>query len=120
MHFAAWLSVGDSVRDPAGYYRNNVVGALSVLEAMVATGVQHFVFSSTAAVFGKPIETPITEDASDSGRSTPTARRSWRSSTRCRTTSAAYGLRRSRCATSTPPAPIPTASSARITTRRCT
>ena len=48
MHFAAWLSVGDSVRDPAGYYRNNVVGALSVLEAMVAAGVQHFVFSSTA------------------------------------------------------------------------
>ena len=48
MHFAAWLSVGESVRDPAGYYRNNVVGALSVLEAMVAAGVQHFVFSSTA------------------------------------------------------------------------
>ncbi len=52
MHFAAWLSVGDSVRDPAGYYRNNVMGALSVLEAMVAAGVKHFVFSSTAAVFG--------------------------------------------------------------------
>jgi UDP-glucose-4-epimerase GalE len=62
MHFAAWLSVGDSVRDPAGYYRNNVAGALSVLEAMVATGVGHFVFSSTAAVFGDPRFTPITED----------------------------------------------------------
>jgi UDP-glucose-4-epimerase GalE len=61
MHFAAWLSVGDSVRDPAGYYRNNVVGALSVLEAMVAEGVRHLVFSSTAAVFGNPVETPITE-----------------------------------------------------------
>lgn len=61
MHFAAWLSVGDSVRDPAGYYRNNVVGALSVLDAMVAENVQHLVFSSTAAVFGNPVETPITE-----------------------------------------------------------
>jgi UDP-glucose-4-epimerase GalE len=62
MHFAAWLSVGDSVRDPIGYYRNNVLGALSVLEAMAAEGVQAFVFSSTAAVFGDPVETPITED----------------------------------------------------------
>jgi UDP-glucose 4-epimerase len=61
MHFAAWLDVGASVRDPAGYYRNNVVGALSVLDAMVAENVQHIVFSSTAAVFGTPEETPITE-----------------------------------------------------------
>ena len=61
MHFAAWLSVGDSVKDPAGYYRNNVVGALSVLDAMVAEQVRFLVFSSTAAVFGNPVETPITE-----------------------------------------------------------
>ena len=61
MHFAAWLSVGDSVRDPIGYYRNNVAGALSVLEAMVGGGATHFIFSSTAATFGNPIETPITE-----------------------------------------------------------
>jgi UDP-glucose 4-epimerase len=62
MHFAAWLSVADSVRNPAGYYRNNVSGSLSVLEAMAATGVKHFVFSSTAAVFGNPEVTPIGED----------------------------------------------------------
>ena len=61
MHFAAWLSVGDSVRDPIGYYRNNVTGALSVLEAMVGAHAKHFIFSSTAATFGNPIETPITE-----------------------------------------------------------
>lgn len=61
MHFAAWLSVGESVTDPSRYYRNNVVGALSVLEAMVAENVRHFVFSSTAAVFGNPVETPISE-----------------------------------------------------------
>lgn len=62
MHFAAWLSVGESVKDPIGYYRNNVAGALSVLEAMAAEGVGAFIFSSTAAVFGNPVETPITED----------------------------------------------------------
>jgi UDP-glucose 4-epimerase len=62
MHFAAWLSVGDSVKDPLGYYENNVNGALAVLRAMVEAGTKHFVFSSTAATFGNPIDTPITED----------------------------------------------------------
>jgi UDP-glucose 4-epimerase len=61
MHFAAWLSVGESVRQPIAYYENNVGGALAVLRAMVETGVPHFIFSSTAATFGNPIETPITE-----------------------------------------------------------
>lgn len=62
MHFAALLSVPDSVKDPLGYYDNNVGGALSVLRAAVECGVRHFIFSSTAATFGDPIETPITED----------------------------------------------------------
>jgi len=61
MHFAAFLDVGESVREPIRYYRNNVVGALSVLEAMAAESVQQFVFSSTCATYGEPIETPITE-----------------------------------------------------------
>jgi UDP-glucose-4-epimerase GalE len=61
MHFAAFLDVGESVRDPARYYRNNVAGALSVLEAMVAESVPHFVFSSTCATYGEPRETPIAE-----------------------------------------------------------
>ena len=61
MHFAALLDVGESVRDPARYYRNNVSGALSVLEAMVAQSVQVFVFSSTCATYGEPLETPISE-----------------------------------------------------------
>ena len=61
MHFAAWLSVGDSVRDPAGYYRNNVEGTLALLRAMLSRSVAHLVFSSTAAVYGHPEETPITE-----------------------------------------------------------
>src|SRR5579872_892853 len=61
MHFAAWLSVPDSVSNPFGYYANNVQGALTVLAAMAETGARHFIFSSTAATFGNPIETPITE-----------------------------------------------------------
>jgi UDP-glucose-4-epimerase GalE len=61
MHFAAWLSVPDSVRDPAGFYRNNVTGSLGTLEAMAAEGCRQFVFSSTCAVYGEPVETPILE-----------------------------------------------------------
>jgi UDP-glucose-4-epimerase GalE len=61
MHFAAWLSVADSVSDPAGYYRNNVAGTLGTLEAMAAERCRQFVFSSTCAVYGEPVETPLSE-----------------------------------------------------------
>jgi len=61
MHFAAWLSVPDSVRDPVGFYRNNVSGTMGTLEAMAAEGCQQFIFSSTCAVYGEPVETPIRE-----------------------------------------------------------
>jgi UDP-glucose-4-epimerase GalE len=61
MHFAAWLDVGASVRDPLGYYRNNVEGTLSLLGAMHAEGVRRFVFSSTCAVYGEPARMPIEE-----------------------------------------------------------
>jgi UDP-glucose-4-epimerase GalE len=61
MHFAAFLDVGESVRHPAKYYRNNVMGALTVLEAMAAESVASLVFSSTCATYGEPIETPIPE-----------------------------------------------------------
>jgi UDP-glucose-4-epimerase GalE len=61
MHFAALLDVGASVRDPVGYYRTNVGGALSVLEAMVSESVGFFVFSSTCATYGEPKETPLVE-----------------------------------------------------------
>src|SRR5437870_1184939 len=52
MHFAAFLDVGESVRAPEKYYRNNVTGALSVLEAMAAESVRSLVFSSTCATYG--------------------------------------------------------------------
>jgi UDP-glucose-4-epimerase GalE len=61
MHFAAYLDVGESVRDPVKYYRNNVGGAISVLEAMAAQSVKALVFSSTCATYGEPVETPIAE-----------------------------------------------------------
>jgi UDP-glucose-4-epimerase GalE len=61
MHFAAWLAVSDSVKDPIGYYRNNVLGTLGTLEAMATEGCRHFVFSSTCATYGEPVETPIRE-----------------------------------------------------------
>ena len=62
MHFAALIQVGESVVDPARYYRNNLAGTLSLLEAVRAAGVRKFVFSSTAAVYGEPTQVPITED----------------------------------------------------------
>jgi UDP-glucose-4-epimerase GalE len=61
MHFAAWLIVSESVSNPVAYYRNNVAGTLGTLEAMAVEGVRQFVFSSTCAVYGEPVETPIRE-----------------------------------------------------------
>jgi len=61
MHFAALASVGDSVRDPSPYYRENLEGTLGLLRAMVEERVGAIIFSSTAAVFGEPTGTPITE-----------------------------------------------------------
>lgn len=54
MHFAAFSLAGESVTDPARYYRNNVANTLNLLDAMVRHRVRHFVFSSTAATFGEP------------------------------------------------------------------
>jgi UDP-glucose 4-epimerase len=62
MHFAAYIAVGESVQNPAMYYQNNVVGTLTLLEAMRAAGVNKFVFSSTCAVYGVPEFTPLVED----------------------------------------------------------
>jgi len=63
MHFAGSIIVPDSVSDPLGYYGNNTVKAHSLLAACMATGVRRFVFSSTAAVYGTPEESPVKEDA---------------------------------------------------------
>jgi UDP-glucose 4-epimerase len=63
MHFAALSEAGESMRKPEIYFRNNTAGTLSLLEAMLATGHDRLVFSSTAACYGEPEKTPIAEHA---------------------------------------------------------
>jgi UDP-glucose 4-epimerase len=62
MHFAAYISVGESVREPSKYWRNNTAGVLNLLDAMREANVNRFVFSSTAAIFGEPQYVPIDEE----------------------------------------------------------
>lgn len=64
MHFSAYAYVGESVTDPAKYYRNNVIGTVTLLEAMIAASIKKFVFSSTCATYGVPHTVPIAEDHS--------------------------------------------------------
>ena len=61
MHFAALIEAGESMKEPARFFRNNTADTLTLLEAMLEHGVRRFVFSSTAALFGNPDRTPIEE-----------------------------------------------------------
>ena len=61
MHFASYIQVGESVTSPSKYYNNNVSKTLVLLDAMVNAGIKKFIFSSTAAIFGEPIYSPIDE-----------------------------------------------------------
>jgi UDP-glucose 4-epimerase len=63
MHFAALIEAGESMKHPELYFRNNTAASLTLLEAMLATGHDRLVFSSTAACYGEPESTPILEDA---------------------------------------------------------
>ncbi|MDY6914271.1 MAG: UDP-glucose 4-epimerase GalE [Planctomycetota bacterium] len=62
IHFAAFIEAGESVRQPEKYFQNNTVGGKVLLDAMRDAGVKRMVFSSTAAVYGMPLEMPIVED----------------------------------------------------------
>ncbi|HMN70797.1 MAG TPA: UDP-glucose 4-epimerase GalE [Rhodoblastus sp.] len=62
IHFAARIVVPESVSDPLGYYLNNTAKARGLIECAVDSGVRHFIFSSTAAVYGDPEQNPVTED----------------------------------------------------------
>ena len=62
MHFASFIEVGESVREPARYFQNNLSNTLNLLDAMVRNNVNHFIFSSTAAIFGEPETIPIDEN----------------------------------------------------------
>jgi UDP-glucose 4-epimerase len=62
VHFAASIVVPDSVRDPLGYYRNNTLNTCNLIDVAIANGVKHFIFSSTAAVYGNAERVPVRED----------------------------------------------------------
>jgi len=62
LHFAALAYVGESVENPALYFRNNVSSTINLLEVMAQTGISNLVFSSTCAVYGTPAQVPISED----------------------------------------------------------
>ena len=62
MHFAAFCYVGESVTNPAIYYQNNVAATISLLQSMIETNVKNFIFSSSSATYGEPIEIPISEN----------------------------------------------------------
>lgn len=61
MHFAAWIEAGESMQVPEKYFRNNAATALTLLEIMLQLGIKKFIFSSTAALYGNPINIPIPE-----------------------------------------------------------
>lgn len=61
MHFASFIQVGESVVNPAKYYDNNVAGTIRLLDTLCASGVKRFIFSSSAAVYGEPLASPIPE-----------------------------------------------------------
>lgn len=62
LHFAGYIAVGESVREPETYYRNNVGNSLILLAAMRQAGLNRIIFSSTAAVYGDPVQIPLGED----------------------------------------------------------
>jgi len=62
IHFAASIVVPDSVRDPLGYYRNNTLNTCNLIDVAIECGVKHFIFSSTAAVYGNAEHVPVRED----------------------------------------------------------
>lgn len=62
LHFASLIQVGESFVDPQKYYTHNLISSLNLLQAMLEAGVKRFIFSSSAAVYGAPQSTPITED----------------------------------------------------------
>ena len=92
MHFAGSTIVPDSVADPLGYYRNNTVNSHTLIEAAVKGGVRHFVFSSTAAVYGNPACVPVAED-SPAAPLSPYGHSKLMTERRLRDAGEAYGLR---------------------------
>lgn len=92
VHFAGSIAVGESVRDPAKYYQNNLAGTLNLLDAMRERGVNKVVFSSTAAIFGNPHYVPI-DEAHPQAPINPYGMTKWVTEQILQDYDAAYGLR---------------------------
>jgi UDP-glucose 4-epimerase len=92
MHFASYIQVGESVREPAKYYRNNVANTQNLLDAMTAHGVRYFIFSSSAAIFGEPVRTPI-DESHPKNPVNPYGRSKWMVEQMLADYEAAYGLK---------------------------
>jgi len=92
VHFAGSIAVGESVRDPAKYYQNNLAGTLNLLDAMRECGGNKIVFSSTAAIFGHPLYVPI-DEAHPQAPINPYGMTKWVTERILRDYDAAYGLR---------------------------
>lgn len=92
VHFAGSIVVSESVRDPAKYYQNNLVGTLNLFDAMRANGVNKVVFSSTAAIFGNPQYVPIDEQHPQAPIN-PYGMTKWLTERILRDYDAAYGMR---------------------------
>jgi UDP-glucose 4-epimerase len=92
IHFAASVVVPDSVCDPLGYYRNNTANSRNLIETAVRHGVRHFIFSSTAAVYGNPERIPVREDDATVPTS-PYGSSKLMTEIMLRDATAAYGLR---------------------------
>src|SRR5262249_40485245 len=92
IHFAASVVVPESVSQPLAYYRNNTANSRTLMETAVATGVRHFIFSSTAAVYGNPSVVPVPEDAPLAPMS-PYGASKMMTETMLRDAAAAHGLR---------------------------
>ena len=105
IHFAGSTIVPELMRDPLGYYRNNTANSRTLIEAAVKGGVRHFIFSSTAAVYGNPARVPVAED----DPTVPLSPYGWSklmTEMMLRDAAPRTGCATSRCAISTLPAPI--------------
>ena len=92
LHFAAYIDVGGSVRDPLRFYENNVGGSLTLLQAMKDQGLDTLVFSSTCAVYGVPVRLPLDEDH-PKAPANPYGSSKWMVECLLRDAGAAHGLR---------------------------
>jgi UDP-glucose 4-epimerase len=92
MHFASYIQVGESVAEPAKYYRNNVTATQVLLDGMRAHGIARFIFSSTAAIFGDPQYVPI-DEAHPKGPINPYGRSKWMVEQMLEDHDRAYGLK---------------------------